>query len=340
MFGNIPLLLFPLSFPDVMMFNLLNFITMETKENLTPKRNRLLSYQWDLNSQGYKNIISFLWQKNSIRVDIHSICKPPGKDKSIHFDFYINGKHSLYTFGYNCYGGGHSGEIPKVQTEDYKLDIVAGPFSIEIYEEEIKKCQILNTAISVPVMSLSGEKKEDYFTRLERLVLEDRKKEVWFSVSKDNREINKYVTPFEDDQLWFWIKRTFSKQYSSDVLLFEYQLFAPTLKPLFSTTEGFICQRIFDECKSIGCGTYSFISFEISDPTGHRRMLNWGGWNIEDIARTVSFIDSIRGYKHWKDYDSIQTLYKSSEVTVEQIHEHLGNELSGLGINREGENNQ
>ena len=281
---------------------------MEIKDNCANKRERLLSCRWNLNSKKYQNSFSFYWRQNSIKVDIRSVCNPPGKDKTVYFDFNINGHHTLYRFGYNCYGGGHNGELPKIQDDEYKLNILAGPFSIEIFEEKIIENE---KAISLkPVLDkyVYKEKSENYLNRLERQILEERKKEVWFSVSTDLRSTSRYEKPFEDNQLSFWINRTFSKQYAFDLLLYEYKLFTPLLMPLIMTGNGFICKSIFDEFTSTGDEVNSVISFLISDPKDICRRLNWGRWDMTDIARTFSFINSLKGYKNWGDYDSRKAL--------------------------------
>jgi hypothetical protein len=71
---------------------------METRDSSATNRNKLLSHHWDLNSSNYHDQISFLWKNNEIRIEIHSFCNPSGRNKCIHFDFFINGEHTLFKF--------------------------------------------------------------------------------------------------------------------------------------------------------------------------------------------------------------------------------------------------
>jgi len=155
--------------------------------------------------------------------------------------------------------------------------------------------------------------------------------EEWYSVKK-NLQTDSYEPPFIDEQISFWIKKTYSHRYSSDVVLFKYELFTSNLLPTTLKSGNFTCLKIYDGCQSIGCGVYSFIVFEISDENGVCRTLKWGRQGIEDIVRIFGFMRSLNCYQDWKDRDTVLDLYKSNGITDRDIDNLLSREISDLGI--------
>ena len=293
-------LLFRQSFPDVMMFNHLTLITMETKDNSKIFKTKLLAHHWYLNYNEYENHISFIWKHNEIRIDIRSNCEPPGRDKCIHFNFLINGEHTLFKFYYDCYGGGSRGKTPELLTDNHRLTFSATPYVFEIYEETIKQedNQIVPTE-----------------------ALDDKKKDVWISVYEGYRSGVRCDTPFKDDKIMLWIKKSYDYQYSSDILMYKYELYSNKLLFLTPTRRNFVRHKIFDHCKSIGCGVYASIGCEISDGKGVYRKYYWAREGLEELAmfEIIRFFQSLRCYIDWNDYDTMQDLYKSSGVTDQEI---------------------
>ena len=147
---------------------------METRDSSATNRNKLLSHHWDLNSSNYHDQISFLWKNNEIRIEIHSFCNPSGRNKCIHFDFFINGEHTLFKFQYNCYGGGGRGKTPELLSEDYRITFHASTHFLEVYEEKIK-----------------NENDRDMPT--DRVDIQ--RKDVWISVFDNSRSDKRYDAP-------------------------------------------------------------------------------------------------------------------------------------------------
>ncbi|MGA3012848.1 MAG: hypothetical protein ABSD71_02310 [Bacteroidales bacterium] len=285
---------------------------METKDNSTNQK-KLLSHHWDLNYDGYQDQISFNWKNNKIRIEIHSICNPPGRDKCIKFEFFINGEYTLFKFLYNCYGCGIRGKTPELKNEDYRLTFKASSHFFEVYEETIKQ----DDNQKIPL---------DKF--------HDQRKDTWIPVFNNYRSGTRYDTPFADYQILLWIKKVFNYQYSSDILLFKYEVFSNILSILSHKVGNFTCHKIFDHCKPIGCGVYSSIGCEISDVKGCHRTYYWGreGSEEQPICDIIKFFLSLRCYNDWKDYDQFQELCKSYGVSDSEIEKSLTTEISDLGI--------
>jgi len=288
---------------------------MEAKDNSTSNRNKLLTLHWELNAKEYENQISFNWKYNQIRIDIRSFCPPPEKNISVHFNFFINGEHTLFKFLYNCYGGGVRGKTPELLSDNYRLTFHASPHFFEIYEDKIKQDD-------------NKDNPSDKF--------QGQRKDLWISVYKNCRSGIRYDTPFKDPEINFWIKKSFSYQYSSDVLLFKYELYSANLFFISPAAGNFSCQRIFDQCKSVGCGVYSSIGCEISDGKGEYRNFYWGREGLEEqtIFEVIIFFNTLRCYNDWQDYDQFQELYKSHGVSDTEINNLLTKEISDLGIIR------
>lgn len=162
------------------------------------------------------------------------------------------------------------------------------------------------------------------------------KDEEWYSISK-SLVTAKFDKPQTDEQLSFWIKKTYNYRYSSDVILFKYELFTCNLLPKILKSGNFTCLKIYDGCQSIGCGVYSFICFDVSDENGGCRTLKWGRQGIEDIVRIFEFMKSLNCYQDWKDRDTMLGLYKSNGTTDKEIDALVTKEISDLGIIREPE---
>jgi hypothetical protein len=289
---------------------------METKDNSKDRGNKLLSHYWNLNSKEYQDQISFIWKHNEIRIDIRSYCEPPGRDKCVHFNFYINGEHTLFKYLYNCYGAGVRGKTPELLSENYRLTFHASPHGLEIYEEKINQDDNQDKPLDI---------------------IQNQRKDLWISVYKHYRSGMRYDTPFKDSKIVLWIKKSFNYQYSSDVLLFKYDLYSTELFHLTPTIGNFVCQKIFDYCKPIGCGVYSYIKCQITDSKGEYRNYYWLRNGLEDLTifEIIGFFQSLRCYNDWKDYDQFQELYKSQGVSDTEIDNLLKKVMSDLGISRE-----
>jgi len=162
------------------------------------------------------------------------------------------------------------------------------------------------------------------------------KDEEWFSI-KRNLHTDRYDNPNVDEQFIYWIKKTFNYRYSSDVILFKYELFTPNLLPTTLKSGNFTCLKIYDGCQSIGCGVFSFICFDVSDENGVCRTLKWGRQGIEDIVRIFGFMKSLNCYQDWKDRDTMLDLYKSNGITDREIDALVSKEISDLGIVKDPE---
>ena len=289
---------------------------MGTKDKSKNKRKKLLSHYWDLCYHDYQNQLSFIWRHNAISVNIHSFCNPPGKEKRVHFDFFINGEPTLFKFLYNCYGGGTRGKVPELVSNNFRLTFSATPQMFEIFEEQI----------------IQDDNQDNPLGKIK-----DNQKDVWISVHGNYKSGNRYDIPFKDPNVTLWIKKSFYHPYSSDIPLFEYELYSTNLRFINSTIGNFNCIKIFDHCKPVGCGIYSYIGCEILDGNGDYRKFYWERKELEDqtIFEIIKFFMSLRCYDDWKNYDQFQDLYKSAGVTGEQIDEQLGKEISGLRITRE-----
>jgi hypothetical protein len=112
---------------------------METKDNPVTLSRKLLSHHWELNSWDYHDQVSFMWKHNEIRISIRAFCTPPGKDRSVQFNFYLNGEHTLFVFNYNCYGGSSKGTTPQLVSENFRLTFQASPNCLEIYQQQVKQ---------------------------------------------------------------------------------------------------------------------------------------------------------------------------------------------------------
>jgi hypothetical protein len=219
----------------------------------------------------------------------------------------------LFKFVYNCYGCGIRGKTPELEIEDYRLTFHASSHFFEIYEEPIKKDDNQN----IPL---------DKF--------QDQRKDIWIPVYKNYRSGTRYDTPFADYLIVLWIKKSFDYQYSSDILLFKYEVFSNLLSLISHKVGNFTCLKIFDHCKSIGCGVYSSIGCEISDGKGCHRTYFWGREGSEEptISEIIRFFQSLRCYNDWNDYDLFQKLCKSCGVSDTEIEKSLTMEISNLGI--------
>ena len=78
---------------------------------------------------------------------------------------------------------------------------------------------------------------------------------------------------------------------------------------------------------------------EISDGDGEYRNIYWKRKGTEDLTifEIMRFQNSLRCYGDWKEYDKYQSLFKSAGINGEETDTILGQELSRLGIVREGE---
>jgi hypothetical protein len=227
----------------------------------------------------------------------------------------------------------HDGMIPEITSQNLRLDIIAGPFSFEIFEEEIDKTKKPIISKSIINLAANGERLKKPTTRAVRRKLEDKKREVWFSFDKSSK-VTRYAKPFKDEEIWFWVKRTFYKHYSLGILLYEYKLFACCLRPFAMYYGGFKCRRIFDECIATENGICAYISFEITDPKEVMRTLSYKGGDIEDIGGIFGFMQTLQCCKDWEDYDDMKAVYRLSGLTLDEIERQLVNDLSGLGIGR------
>ncbi len=110
---------------------------METTNSINENKHKLLSQSWDLNSSGFLNQLFFRWQGNEVLIDIKAYLSPTGRDKHIHFDFYLNGKPTHFEFKYNPYGGSPFGKTPELESGGYRLTFFASPKFFEIYEQKL-----------------------------------------------------------------------------------------------------------------------------------------------------------------------------------------------------------
>jgi hypothetical protein len=166
-------------------------------------------------------------------------------------------------------------------------------------------------------------------------VIDDlKRKDVWISVYNNYRSGMRYDSPFKDQEIKLWIKKSYNYQYSSDVLLFKYELYSSNLFFIYPQIGSFTCEKIFDHCKSIGCGVYSYIGCEISDGKGEYRKFYWGRSGLEDLTifEIIKLFQSLRCYNDWKDYDQLQELYKTHGLSDTEIDNLLTKEISDLGI--------
>ena len=150
------------------------------------------------------------------------------------------------------------------------------------------------------------------------------------------------MPPFKDPGIKLWIRKSFSYQYSSAVLMFKYELYSANLFFISLSEGNFTCHQIFDRCKPTGCGVYSFIGCEISDGKGDYRkyFCDRNGQEELTIFEIIRFLRSLRCYNDWKDYDQFQEQYKASGVTDKEIEKLLKKEIPDLGIIIENEYKQ
>ena len=160
------------------------------------------------------------------------------------------------------------------------------------------------------------------------------RKDVWISVYDYFRSGLRYDTPRKDPKIKLWIKKSFSHQYSSDVLMFQYELYSSNLFFISPSEGNFTCHQIFDHCKSIGCGVYSYIGCEISDGKGEYRKSYWGRSGLEELTifEIIRFFKSLRTYEDWKDYDRFQELCKSVGVSNTEVENLISKEIKDLGF--------
>lgn len=104
--------------------------------NSNNKRTNLVTHWCDFISDCHDHL-TFKWRHNSMSVDIRFICNPPGKEKHIDFNFFINSEHTWYKFMYKCYGGGTRGKLPELVSGNFRLNFSATPHLFEIFEEQI-----------------------------------------------------------------------------------------------------------------------------------------------------------------------------------------------------------
>jgi len=301
---------------------------METKDNSTKRVRNLISYQWNEYFTKYKQQILFIWHGNTIQVNIRAVWI--GKSREVHYDFYINGMHTTYMFGWNYYGGGSNGKIPEFENNGYKLIIKAGRFSFSIDEKQTVEHENPNLPSDVIDSSVPMDK-----TEIESIEsFNNRKKDTWFSVDQ-NLQIKKCHKPDTDENLVLWIKKSFYYQYSSDVLLFKYEFFTPKMSSTNLTSGSFSCTRIYDGYKTIESDSFEYLSFEISDETGVCRTFTYERKSINDVLRIHTYLPFLKRYKNWKEYDQLQALNKSNGMSDEEIDNLLTKEISDLGIVRE-----
>jgi hypothetical protein len=290
---------------------------METKEN-SKKDNRikLLNHFWYLNGSDYQEQISFIWRNNEIRIDIRVFCYPPGKNKQLDFNFFINGEHTLSRFFYNCYGGGRQGKTPEMISENYKLTFITGPYSIEVFQEKTEEERVIDPREKVP---------------------EEKMKNTWFGIDNKHRLISICETPFKDPEISLWIKKSFNYKYKPDILLFRYEIYTSNLFHITPWVGNFKCNKIYDHYQDARRGIPSYMVCEISDGKGEYRVLYFKRRGLEDltIADIIQYIHSLCNYIDWKDFDQYQNLCRSAGLTDIEIGNLFNNEISELGINTE-----
>lgn len=291
---------------------------MEPRDNSKDNRRKLLTHHWGQNSQEYQCQFSFHWNHNDVRVDIRSFSTPPGKDRCVHFNFYINGAHILYKFHYSCYGGSPRGKTPELVSENYRLTFFASPGFFEACEEKIDQVSYQGAQVDV---------------------VQKATKDSWMSFYRNYRLGMSYDVPFKDPEIILWIKKTFHHRQASGILVFNYELYATNLYCITPTVGNFVCTRLYDHGEPGECGEPSQMGCEISDGKGDYRNIFWKRKGLEDLTifEIMRFHKSLRCYSDWRDYDNFQALYKSAGLTGEEIDEQLRKGLSGLGLTREGE---
>jgi hypothetical protein len=167
---------------------------------------------------------------------------------------------------------------------------------------------------------------------------QNQEKDTWISVYKGYQQGKRYEAPFKDPEIILWIKKSFSHRYSPDALVFKYELYSTSLFFIDPRAGNFTCVKMTDYFRSAGCGVYSYICCEILDESDDSRQFCWLRNGPEDLAifGIIRFLKSLRCFTDWQDYEKFESLYRLAGVTWEEIESQLGQELSGLGINREG----
>ena len=158
-----------------------------------------------------------------------------------------------------------------------------------------------------------------------------REKESWVSVTKE-LTTEELEIPYIDSNLLLWIHKSFDYKHCDGFWMFKYDLFSPDFHPMQLTKGNFTCLSISDFCKSIGCGNYTTIKFEISD--SKNTVYSFRGFTQMEngVIEAIKFMRTLRRFDDWKDYDTMKALAKSLGKTDEEMDGMIAGELKDTGI--------
>jgi len=236
----------------------------------------------------------------------------------------------------------HNPEVPESIINEaffiwHKLVIKAYVDYLEIHEEELTQQEIQSAKMNNQLKSTGEGVLNEETGEWEGLNYPEppqREKESWVSVTKD-LTTEELEIPYIDTNLVLWIHKSFDYKHCDGFWLFKYDLFKPDFHPMQLTEGNFICTRISDFCKSIGCGNYTTIKFDISDNSN--RVYSFRGFaQMENgVIEAISFMRSLSRFSDWKDYDEMKALTKSLDRSDEELDKMIASELKDTGISLE-----
>lgn len=131
----------------------------------------------------------------------------------------------------------------------------------------------------------------------------NREIDIWISVSQDLKK-KYFVKPIKDGNTLIWIHKYFDRQYDADVSIFNYDIYSSELDEPIQLKEGnFICVRLADYCKSIGCGNHYSIRFDIIDKMKELRSFFGLGQGEDGIIKIIIFLRKLAKYEDWTEFD-------------------------------------
>lgn len=296
---------------------------METKRIPAEQGNKLIAFHWELNCNDYRNQVSFTWRYISVSIEIRSFCHPPGKDKQVHFTFFVNERRYHFHVSYNCYGGSHSGELPEIRDDYYKLSINAGPQYLEIREVQTRKYER-------PDLPLNPEQKDPIDDRYESLG--EKSKKFWFAISNEKKIIPR-DNPVKGSQYNMWIRKSLHHQFPG-VAMYKYQLYDSNLIPIIPVKGNFSCVSIIDDLRSGGLNPCITTSCEISDKECNCRTFSLGPSGINTVMKALRLLATMQLYQDWNDFDQMQDVWRTGRLEPGIIDKSLDRELRRLGLKK------
>ena len=293
----------------------------------------LVSFEWNITTERYRNRFTITWQGNILRVTVQSANHGFITGRLTDFDIRFNQEsHHVRVIDAPMYRG-KRGEIPDLKGSTHRLVFSFAGKSFHLYEKPLEAHEI-QQKISNPFAGICDHLDQPVKVKNERSSDYDflpRRNESWIMVS-DRMATREYQIALPLNGVILWIKRIHAQKVNPNVNLYRYEFFSKSIRPLPLEMNGFVCTGAYDACKNTSNGVLCSINFEVTDRNGDKRILDCHRQGEEGLMAFLHFMLKISKFHDWKDVDSMRELTSHLGISHEQIKDMLSDDLKGTGI--------